>query len=75
MRELTTGKGYYIIENYIDKKLIKKASELIKKEIFKDRNIRKNYNNFSRDKRMNQTYVYKNLFNLNKVLLNWFNQK
>ena len=69
LRELTTGKGYYIIENYIDKKLVKKASELIKKEIFKDRNIRKNYNNFSRDKRMNQTYVYKNLFNLNKVFI------
>ena len=68
-KELTIGKGYYIIENYIDKKLIKRASKLIQKEIFKDKNIKKNYNNFSRDKRMNQTYVYKNLFNLNKVFI------
>tara|TARA_Y100000590_G_scaffold213372_1_gene241792 strand:- start:58428 stop:59633 length:1206 start_codon:yes stop_codon:yes gene_type:complete len=69
LKELTIGKGYYILENYIDKKIVKKASALIKKEIFKDKNIKKNYNNFSRDKRMNQTYVYKNLFNLNKVFV------
>jgi len=67
--ELTLGKGYYVIENYFNKTKIKKALKLINKEIFKDKNIRKNYNNFSRDKRLNQVYIYKNLFNLNKIFI------
>lgn len=75
LNELTVGKGYFIVENYFSKSKINKALALIKKEIFKNKNIKKNLNNFSRDKRLNQVYVYKNLFNLNKVFVDLIQPK
>ena len=69
LHELTAGKGFYVIKNYFSKKKIKKAFKIILKKIYEDKVWRKKYNNFSRDKKINQFYVYKNLMNLDKIFV------
>jgi len=69
LHELTVGKGFYVVKNYFSKKKIKKAFNIILKKIHKDKVWRKKYNNFSRDKKVNQFYVHKNLMNLDKIFV------
>lgn len=66
--ELTKGKGYFVIKNYFNKQKIKKAFDIIKKRINHDKNFRTKKFKFSRDKKLNQKYVY-NLINLNKIFV------
>ena len=63
---LTKGKGYYVIENYFDKNKIKKAFNILMKQVMKDKKIKKNLNNFSKDKKLCQKWIY-NLLNINPV--------
>ena len=65
---LTKGKGYYIIKNCFNKKKIKKAFNILINKINRHKNFKGNRLKFSRDKKLNQKYVY-NLVNLNKVFI------
>jgi ectoine hydroxylase-related dioxygenase (phytanoyl-CoA dioxygenase family) len=63
---LTKGPGYYIVKNYYNKNKIKKALDIITREIKRNKNYQKNCSKFSRDKKLNQINIY-NLLNLDKV--------
>lgn len=69
IHELTAGKGYYVVKNYFSKKKVNKAFKIILKKINEDKVWRKKYKNFSRDKKINQFYVYKNLMGLDKIFV------
>jgi ectoine hydroxylase-related dioxygenase (phytanoyl-CoA dioxygenase family) len=64
--ELTKGKGFYVIKNCYNKNKIKKALDLITREIKRDKIYQKNYFEFSSDKINKQINIY-DLLNLDKV--------
>ena len=63
---LTKGKGFYILNNYFEKKKIKKAFDIVDKVITAENKYRKFSKHFARDKKLNQKYVY-NILNKDKV--------
>ena len=65
---LTKGKGFYLVKNYFNKSKIKKAFKIIDNIVMKDKKIKSNLNNFVKDKKFNQKWIY-NLLNKNKVFL------
>ena len=63
---LTKGQGFYLVKNYFNKSKIKKAFKIIDSLVMNDKKIKSNLNNFSKDKKFNQKWVY-NLLNKNKI--------
>ena len=74
VKALTKGKGYYIIENYFEKKNIYKAQKVLRSLLFKDKKIRENQNKFSKDKKFSQKWIT-NLLNIDPVFKDFIQPK
>ena len=71
---LTRGKGYYVVKNCFNENKIKKAFNILMKQVMKDKKIKSNLNNFSKDKKLCQKWIY-NLLNLDPIFVDLIQPK
>lgn len=63
---LTKGKGYIVLKNYYQKNKISKVFKILDQIVKKDKKIKNNKNNFTRNKRINQKWI-RSLVNINPI--------